>query len=101
MERLGRTFRSGVALTAVAATVGCTVLLPVVSGPGGEGANGRSFPASISDDGAIISYLSDASNLVAGDTNEARDVFIYNRVTGVTTPRGRRRWTRPHPAPNS
>ncbi len=41
--------------------------------------------ASISDDGRYVVFSSDASNLVANDTNEARDVFLHDRQTGTTT----------------
>jgi len=38
-----------------------------------------------SPDGSKIAFLSDASNLVAGDTNGSRDVFVRNLATGVVT----------------
>ena len=43
--------------------------------------NGSSSAPSISADGRFVSFLSDASNLVAGDTNAAADVFVYDRTT--------------------
>ena len=39
----------------------------------------------MSDDGRYIAFDSDASNLVAGDTNEVRDIFVHDRLTGETT----------------
>jgi len=39
---------------------------------------------SISADGRVIAFTSDSSNLVPGDTNNATDVFIHDRVTGAT-----------------
>ncbi|MEM9734824.1 MAG: calcium-binding protein [Pseudomonadota bacterium] len=47
--------------------------------------NDASKGASISADGRYITYESDASNLVAGDTNNVPDVFLFDRVTGTTT----------------
>ena len=38
----------------------------------------------ISADGRFVSFVSDATNLVAGDTNAARDVFRYEVATGQT-----------------
>lgn len=38
----------------------------------------------ISRDGRFVTYQSDASNLVSGDTNAASDAFVYDRVTGIT-----------------
>lgn len=50
---------------------------------GGE-ANGHSMDASVSDDGSIVCFASEATNLVAGDTNAVEDVFLRNRPTGAT-----------------
>lgn len=41
--------------------------------------------ASISTDGRYVAFDSDASNLVAGDTNESADVFVYDHATKQTT----------------
>ncbi len=51
---------------------------------GAEG-NGDSFSPSLSDDGTLVAFYSYASNLVLNDTNDAEDVFVKNRSTGVTT----------------
>ena len=37
--------------------------------------------AHMSGDGRYVAFLSEASNLVDGDTNGARDVFVWDRVT--------------------
>lgn len=51
----------------------------------GAQATGRSSSAStISADGRLVVFTSRASNLVAGDTNGASDVFVRNRATGRT-----------------
>src|SRR6266516_1899006 len=52
---------------------------------GGGQANGNSIAPAISKDGRYVAFYSDASNLVAGDTNRARDVFVHDRQTGETT----------------
>jgi Tol biopolymer transport system component len=41
------------------------------------------FP-SVSADGRYVAFESEASNLVPGDTNGARDVFVHDRLTGQT-----------------
>lgn len=41
------------------------------------------YPA-ISADGRYVAFESDASNLAPGDTNQARDVFLRDRVNGTT-----------------
>jgi len=48
---------------------------------GGE-ANDESFDPTISSDGQLVAFESFASNLVAGDTNSAEDVFLYDDTTG-------------------
>ena len=50
----------------------------------GTQGNGDSNSPSISEDGRYVAFESEASNLVIGDTNENRDVFIHDRVTGET-----------------
>lgn len=47
----------------------------LVSAPTGESADGHSFQPAISGSGEWIVFESDATNLVADDTNGARDVF--------------------------
>jgi Tol biopolymer transport system component len=55
-----------------------------VSSAGAE-ADGGSFSPAFSSDGRFVAFLSDASNLVAGDTNGFRDVFVHDRESGSTT----------------
>jgi hypothetical protein len=50
----------------------------------GEAGNGPSSTAEVSDDGRFIAFRSGASNLVTGDTNGVWDLFLRDRVTGVT-----------------
>jgi Tol biopolymer transport system component len=48
-------------------------------------ANSRSGDVAISADGRYVAFMSDASNLVAGDTNAPnQDVFVRDRQTGET-----------------
>lgn len=49
----------------------------------GNQANAASAWARITADGNYVTYGSDASNLVAGDSNTSSDVFVLNRNTGV------------------
>ncbi|HVW33671.1 MAG TPA: hypothetical protein VHL53_14120 [Acidimicrobiia bacterium] len=53
-------------------------------GPGGVEGNSGSFSPSLSADGRFIAYWSNASNLVAGDTNKTGDVFVFDRNDGST-----------------
>ncbi|MDH5359007.1 MAG: PKD domain-containing protein [Gammaproteobacteria bacterium] len=46
-------------------------------------ANGNSYLVSNSADGRYVAFGSDASNLVAGDTNGVRDVFLRDRSLGT------------------
>jgi len=47
-------------------------------------ANDSSSFSALSADGRYVAFSSSATNLVAGDTNNARDVFVRDRQTGVT-----------------
>lgn len=60
---------------------GATVL--VSAGVGGSPANGGSLEPSISADGRWVAFVSVASNLVDGDTNNVGDVFVADLTTGA------------------
>jgi Tol biopolymer transport system component len=47
--------------------------------------DGNSYIASISADGRYVAFVSEATTLVAGDTNAKADVFVRDRQTGTTT----------------
>ena len=49
----------------------------------GAPANGSSFNPAISADGRYVAFESDATNLVAGDGNGARDIFVKDLQTGA------------------
>ena len=51
----------------------------------GVEADGPSGHVAISDDGHYVTFWSDATNLVAGDTNTATDIFVKDIQTGVTS----------------
>jgi Tol biopolymer transport system component len=55
-----------------------------VDSAGAEGDESSTDP-SISSDGRYVAFESDATNLVAGDTNGFFDIFVHNRQTGATT----------------
>ena len=71
------------ALLPCATHAGVTTRVSVATG-GGEG-NGSSGLPAISGDGRYVAFSSDASNLVANDTNGCPDVFCHDRWTGTTT----------------
>jgi Tol biopolymer transport system component len=50
----------------------------------GVQANGDSRAACVSADGRFVAFVSDATNLVAGDTNGQPDVFVHDRSYGTT-----------------
>ena len=47
--------------------------------------NGASNSPAISADAQFVAFASDASNLIAGDNNGLRDIFVHNRQSGATT----------------
>ncbi len=62
----------------------CAVTRVSVAADGTE-ANGDSTYSSISGNGRYVSFLSDATNLVSGDTNGRPDIFVKDRQTGAIT----------------
>jgi len=51
----------------------------------GVQSNGASDETAVSADGRYVAFESTASNLVAGDTNAVKDIFVRDRHTGTTT----------------
>jgi Tol biopolymer transport system component len=60
-----------------------TTTLVSVSSAGVLG-NGPSGLSDFTDDGRYVAFSSSASNLVAGDDNQAWDAFLHDRLTGRT-----------------
>ena len=63
--------------------LGTTTRVSVTSS--GVQANSNAFAANISGDGRYVAFLSNASNLVTGDTNGTTDVFVHDSWTQQTT----------------
>jgi len=61
-----------------------TTRVSVADDTGAQG-NGSSENPMISGNGRFVVFMSRASNLVAGDTNNATDVFVHDRETGETS----------------
>jgi Tol biopolymer transport system component len=53
-------------------------------GPRGAQSDGASHTPFISADGSFVTFESDATNLVEGDTNGVTDVFVRDRMLGTT-----------------
>lgn len=51
----------------------------------GAPANNSSLSPSISTDGRYVAFVSTASNLIPGDTNASPDIFVRDRVLGITS----------------
>jgi RHS repeat-associated protein len=62
---------------------GTTARVSITSG--GAQANGASDTPSISADGRYVAFTSVATNLVSGDTNSARDIFVRDLSASTTT----------------
>lgn len=61
---------------------GLTIRVSV--GSEGQQANRESFWPDLSQDGRRVAFTSGASNLVPGDTDQRRDIFVHDPVTGTT-----------------
>jgi predicted RNA-binding protein with TRAM domain len=62
---------------------GTTIRVSVASN--GDEANDGSYMPKISANGRYVTFESDADNLVSGDTNAVRDIFVHDLQTGTTT----------------
>jgi len=51
---------------------------------GGAQSDGDSTQADVTPDGRYVAFISEASNLVPGDTNDVADVFVRDRAAGTT-----------------
>jgi Tol biopolymer transport system component len=61
----------------------CMDSIYLVSSAGAVPANGDSDNASLSRDGNVVVFTSDATNLVDDDTNGQPDVFVHDRLTST------------------
>ncbi|CAN5202331.1 hypothetical protein BH18ACT4_BH18ACT4_08700 [soil metagenome] len=61
---------------------GANVMMSVSAA--GEPGNGLRAGPAINADGRYVAFFSEASNLVPGDTNETRDIFVRDVVAGTT-----------------
>jgi len=59
-------------------------LISVDSG-GVQASGGNSYSPSISGDGRYVTFVSEATNLVSGDSNGAADIFVHDTQSGQTT----------------
>jgi hypothetical protein len=53
-----------------------------VSGAGHAGPNGSTYSPALSADGRYVAFVSTATNLTSGDTNERPDVYAYDLNRG-------------------
>src|SRR5919202_4504786 len=60
-------------------------ITPVSVDSAGNLGNSGSYNPSISADGRFVAFLSNASNIVPGDTNSSYDIFVRDRLTNTTT----------------
>ena len=72
------------AVVALVVAAGCDVVRVSISSNGTQG-NGPSQGVSVSGDASLVAFSSDASNLVAGDTNGVTDVFVRDTRTNATS----------------
>ncbi len=93
---LGRRSSGRAAAVAAVAVAALALAAPAVAGIGpttresltgasGQQANGASFGASLSADGSLVAFQSDATDLVPNDTNMVTDVFVRDRTNATTT----------------
>ncbi len=66
--------------------IGCTSWIDLVGkNSAGEQGNGTAhIMSALSEDGRYVSFISNSSNLVSGDTNGVHDVFVRDLLNGTT-----------------
>lgn len=64
--------------------LGVTSRVSVATG-GGQATGGNSSQPRVSANGQYVAFASNATNLVSGDTNGFQDIFVHDRLAGVTT----------------
>jgi Tol biopolymer transport system component len=75
----------GLFVAVAPALAGITERVSVGStGQQGNQYSGYGYPGSVSANGRFVAFGSYANNLVEADTNEADDVFVRDRLTGIT-----------------
>jgi Tol biopolymer transport system component len=81
MHRAGSRWPRGLVPLALSLALGARggEITRISVGPGGAEADGRSRVLNVSKSGRYVAFFSDATNLVANDTNAADDVFVYDR----------------------
>ncbi len=80
-----RTLSLAVAFSLLSIVARAQTTLRVSIDSAGAEANSNSYDSSLSADGRYVAFWSYATNLVPGDTNLARDVFVRDLQTGQTT----------------
>src|SRR3954471_17653605 len=81
----------GLAVALIAASAGSALaavppaLVTVTTGGASANEATPQDGISVSADGTLVAFVSGSPNLVAGDTNGARDVFVRNVLTGTTS----------------
>jgi hypothetical protein len=63
---------------------GTNELIAVTSSGASVSRNGDSFAQAIVGDGRFVVFRSNATNIVPGDSNNVEDVFVRDRVEGIT-----------------
>lgn len=71
-------------LSAAAAQAQVCYLERISLNPNGSDSDNHSGGSSLSRDGRFVAFASAAANLIAFDTNNSEDVFVHDRVTGLT-----------------
>jgi len=102
--RAARVLALGLIAAAVAPACAAGTTTRVSVSSGGVQGNEESAYLSISADGRFVAFLSDATNLVPGDTNGQQDVFARDRVARPAPPdqpaRGQGHAAAPRPRPH-
>ncbi len=81
-----KNIRLGILLFLTYSLFGCTSWIELAGrNSAGDQGNGNFHSSSaLSEDGRYVTFVSDSTNLVSGDTNGMDDVFVRDLLTGIT-----------------
>jgi Tol biopolymer transport system component len=86
--RIAMSFAAVLALVSAARAQVVSRVSVDVNGNEGDAASGQGRWAderavAVSSDGNVVAFMSDASNLVPGDSNGKTDIFVFDRIAGT------------------
>lgn len=85
IQRIRAVVPAATGIAVVLAAVGPAAAVDLVSvATNGRAGSAASNGVAVNEDGTVVAFYSDANNLVPGDTNGFRDIFVRDLIAGTT-----------------